>query len=30
MEQSSFPPGWNDERAQKALSHYEGQTEVEA
>jgi hypothetical protein len=30
MEQSSFPPGWNDERAQKALAHYEGQTEVEA
>jgi hypothetical protein len=27
MEQSSFPPGWDDERAQKTLAHYEGQTE---
>ncbi len=30
MSQSKFPPGWNEERVQKVLGHYEGQTEEEA
>ena len=30
MEQSKFPPGWDEKRVQKVLAHYEGQTEEEA
>ena len=29
MRQNTFPPGWDTERVQKALKHYEGQTEDE-
>jgi hypothetical protein len=27
--QSKFPPGWDEERVRRLLSHYEGQTEEE-
>lgn len=30
MRQHRFPPGWNAERVQKVLIHYEEQTEDEA
>jgi len=30
MKQSHFPPGWDEERVQKVLAHYENQTEEEA
>ena len=30
MSQNRFPPGWNEERVRKILTHYEGQTEDEA
>jgi hypothetical protein len=30
MAQSRFPPGWDEERVQKVLAHYETQTEDEA
>ena len=30
MRQHRFPPGWNEERVQKVLKHYEEQTEDEA
>ena len=30
MTQSRFPPGWDSDRVQRVLSHYEGQTESEA
>jgi len=30
MAQSRFPPGWNEERVQKVLAHYETQSEDEA
>lgn len=31
MEQNnSFPPGWDEERVRKVLSHYEEQTDGEA
>ena len=30
MKQSRFPPGWDEERVQRVLAHYETQTEVEA
>ncbi len=30
MKQHRFPPGWDTERVQKALKHYEEQTEDEA
>jgi len=30
MRQNRFPPGWNEERVQKVLRHYEEQTEDEA
>ena len=30
MRQNRFPPGWNEERVQKMLRHYEEQTEDEA
>jgi len=29
-EQSKFPPGWDEERVQRVLGHYESQTEEEA
>jgi hypothetical protein len=30
MKQSQFPPGWNEERVQRVLAHYEEQSEEEA
>ena len=30
MKQSKFPPGWDEERVQRVLSHYEEQPEDEA
>ena len=30
MKKSKFPPGWDEERVRKVLSHYEEQTEEEA
>jgi hypothetical protein len=30
MKQSSFPPGWDEERVRRVLAHYEEQTEAEA
>jgi hypothetical protein len=30
MKQSNFPPGWDEERVRRVLSHYEQQTEDEA
>jgi hypothetical protein len=30
MAQSRFPPGWDEERVQKVLAHYETQSEDEA
>jgi hypothetical protein len=30
MKQVPFPPGWNEERVQDVLNHYEAQTEDEA
>ncbi len=30
MKQSHFPPGWDEERVQAVLAHYESQTEEEA
>lgn len=30
MEQSRFPPGWDEERVERVLAHYESQTEEEA
>ena len=30
MRQDKFPPGWDEERVRKVLSHYEEQTEDEA
>ncbi|ETW92811.1 MAG: hypothetical protein ETSY1_42030 [Candidatus Entotheonella factor] len=30
MRQHKFPPGWDAERVQKVLTHYEEQTEDEA
>jgi len=28
--QSKFPPGWDEERVQRVLAHYESQTEEQA
>ena len=28
--QSKFPPGWDEERVERVLAHYENQTEEEA
>jgi type II secretory pathway component PulC len=28
--QSSFPPGWNEDRVRRVMAHYEAQTEEEA
>ncbi len=30
MSQTTFPPGWDEERVRKVLAHYEEQTEDEA
>lgn len=30
MKQSKFPPGWDENRVQKVLEHYEMQSEEEA
>ena len=30
MTQNKFPPGWDDERVQSVIAHYEQQTEDEA
>lgn len=30
MKQSKFPPGWDLERVEKVLAHYESQSEEEA
>ena len=30
MRQHRFPPGWDEERVQKVLAHYDEQTEDEA
>ncbi len=29
MKQSNFPPGWDEERVQKVLEHYDQQSEEE-
>ena len=30
MKQSTFPPGWNEERARRVIAYYEHQSEDEA
>jgi hypothetical protein len=30
MKQNKFPPGWDEDRVQRVLAHYEGQTNEEA
>ena len=30
MRQNKLPPGWNEERVQRVLAHYESQTDEEA
>ena len=30
MNQTKFPPGWDEDRVRKVLKHYEEQTEEEA
>jgi hypothetical protein len=30
MKQSKFPPGWDEERVRRVLTHYEQQTKEEA
>jgi hypothetical protein len=30
MKQSKFPPGWDEERVRKVITHYEEQSEEEA
>jgi hypothetical protein len=30
MKQNQFPPGWDEERVNKVLKHYDKQTEEEA
>jgi hypothetical protein len=30
MKQSKFPPGWDEQRVKRVLSHYESQSEDEA
>lgn len=30
MKQSKFPPGWDEERVRRVISHYEEQSEEEA
>ena len=30
MREKKFPPGWNEERVRRVITHYEQQTEEEA
>lgn len=30
MDKNKFPPGWDEERVQRVIAHYETQTEEEA
>jgi hypothetical protein len=30
MKQTRFPPGWDEERVQRVLAHYQTQTQTEA
>jgi hypothetical protein len=30
MKHNKFPPGWNEDRVQRVIAHYEEQTEEEA
>ena len=30
MKQSKFPPGWDEQRVQRVLEHYESQSDEEA
>lgn len=30
MKQTSFPPGWDEERVRRVLDHYEGQSDEES
>ena len=30
MKQNKFPPGWDEQRVKRLVSHYESQTETEA
>ncbi len=30
MKQNKFPPGWDEEKVRRVMSHYEEQTEAEA
>ena len=30
MKQSTFPPGWDEQRVEQVLAHYESQSEEEA
>jgi hypothetical protein len=30
MKQATFPPGWDEERVRRVITHYEEQTEEEA
>jgi len=30
MRQTTYPPGWDEERVRQVLDHYEGQTDEEA
>ena len=30
MKQTKFPPGWDEERVQRVLEHYEAQSDEEA
>lgn len=30
MKKNKFPPGWNEDRVNRLLAHYESQTEEEA
>ncbi len=30
MEKNRFPPGWDDERVKRVLSHYENQSDEDA
>ena len=30
VKKSYFPPGWDEERVQRVIAHYEGQTDEEA
>ncbi len=30
MKQNKFPPGWDEEKVQRVLSHYDRQTEEES